>query len=53
MAEVLAYYRLMAAWLLQLVAPGRSVGEVDLPLPAPPPFAFRVVPVRNPTPPRA
>ena len=48
MGEVLAYYRLMAAWLLHLVAPASVAGgDVDLPLPSPPTMAFRVLPVSH------
>lgn len=47
MADVLAYYRLMAAWLLHLAAPDSvASGDVDLPLPTPPPMTFRTLPVR-------
>jgi len=45
MADVLAYYRLMAAWLLHLAAPDSvASGDVDLPLPTPPPMTFRTLP---------
>ncbi|KAK9806446.1 hypothetical protein WJX73_007867 [Symbiochloris irregularis] len=43
--SALAFYRLMAAWLLRLASPAVAAGEpVQLPLPTPAPAEFRMLP---------
>lgn len=45
--SALAFYRLMAAWLLRVASPAVAAGHpVDLPLPTPAPADFRMLPVR-------
>ena len=46
--SVLAYYRLMAAWLLRMASPAAAAGgQPQLPLPTPAPEHFRMLPVRH------
>ena len=46
---MLAYYRLMAAWMLRLASPAAAAGaQPQLPLPTPAPEHFRMLPVRHP-----
>ena len=48
--SVLAYYRLMAAWMLRMASPAAAAGaQPQLPLPTPAPEHFRMLPVRYPT----
>uniref|UniRef100_A0A061QXI9 RING-type E3 ubiquitin transferase n=1 Tax=Tetraselmis sp. GSL018 TaxID=582737 RepID=A0A061QXI9_9CHLO len=43
--SILAYYRLMASWLLRLACPAVAQGRrAELPLPSPPPMEFRTLP---------
>lgn len=44
--NALAFYRLMAAWLLRMASPAVAAGHpVELPLPTPAPAEFRMLPV--------
>ena len=46
--SVLAFYRLMAAWMLRMASPAAAAGEQpQLPLPTPAPQHFRMLPVRT------
>ena len=43
---MLAYYRLMAAWMLRMASPAAAAGgQPQLPLPTPAPEHFRMLPV--------
>jgi len=43
--SMLAFYRLMASWLLRLASPAVAAGrKAELPLPSPPPFEFAILP---------
>ena len=45
----IAFYRLMAAWMLRLASPAAAAsgGPPELPLPSPAPLEFRMLPVRG------
>ena len=46
--SVLAFYRLMAAWMLRMASPAAAAGgQPQLPLPTPAPEHFRMLPVRT------
>lgn len=53
LGSVLAFYRLMAAWMLRLACPSTAgiVGALpEVPLPAAVPFEFASLPVRSTAP---
>ena len=44
--SAMAFYRLMAAWLLRLSSPAAAAGaDPEMPLPTPPPHDMRFLPV--------
>ena len=44
--SAMAFYRLMAAWLLRLSSPAAAAGgDPEMPLPTPPPDDMRFLPV--------